>query len=49
MTREQIIADKRYHVCSRCKYGDNTDEMYPCNACIYGKDMREDMWELKEG
>ena len=47
-SRREIVLDKRYHTCSRCKYGDNADEMYPCNVCIHSMDKREDMWELKE-
>jgi hypothetical protein len=48
MTKEEIIADERYHTCGRCKYGDNTDEMYPCNECIHSRDKRKDMWEYIE-
>ena len=48
MTKEEIIADERYHTCGRCKYSNNTDEMYPCNECIHSKDKRKDMWEYKE-
>lgn len=48
MTKEEIIADERYHTCGRCKYGDRPDFFEPCNECIHSKDKREDKWELKE-
>ena len=48
MTREEIIADERYHTCGRCKYGDLTDDTYPCNRCIHGVDKREDFWQYAE-
>lgn len=46
--RREIVVDKRYHTCGNCEYGDNADEMYPCNVCIHSMDKREDMWKLKE-
>ena len=46
--REEIIADKRYHTCGRCKWGELSDEMYPCNQCLYGTDTRKDFWEYAE-
>ena len=48
MTREEIIADERYHTCGRCKWADVPDGFYPCNECKHGMDNREDLWELKE-
>ena len=48
MTREEIIANERYHTCSRCKWDDMPDEMYPCNQCKYGLDLRKDLWEYEE-
>jgi hypothetical protein len=48
MTKEEIIADWRYHTCGRCKWGDKKDTDYPCNQCKWGVDQREDLWELNE-
>lgn len=48
MTREEIIADERYHTCGRCKYGDTPCDGYPCNECVHGFDNRQDFWELAE-
>ena len=48
MTREEIIADERYHTCGRCRWGDLNDDFYPCNKCIHGIDKREDYWEYAE-
>ena len=48
MTREEIIANERYHTCGRCKWDDMPVEMYPCNQCIHGLDLRKDMWEYEE-
>lgn len=47
-TNEEIMADERYHTCGRCKYEDLPDEMYPCNQCKYGADLRKDLWEYRE-
>ena len=48
MTKEKIIADERYHTCGRCKWDYTPNEMYPCNQCIHGFDLRKDMWEYEE-
>lgn len=48
MTREEIIADERYHSCGRCKWGDLNEDFYPCNKCIHGADKREDFWQYAE-
>ena len=48
MTREEIIADERYHTCGRCRWGELNDEFYPCNKCIHGTDKREDFWQYAE-
>jgi hypothetical protein len=48
MTKEEIVADERYHTCGRCKFENIPDEMYPCNNCKHGTDLRKDLWELKE-
>lgn len=48
-TRELIIADERYHTCGRCKWDETPDDMYPCNQCVHGTDMRKDFWEYAEG
>ena len=48
MTREEIIADERYHTCGRCKYENVPENGYPCSKCIYGTDLRTDKWEIKE-
>ena len=48
MTNDEVIAEWAYHTCGRCKYDDNPQDQYPCNACKWGEDLREDLWELKE-
>ena len=48
MTKEEIIADERYHTCGRCKWDKLPNEMYPCNQCVHGFDTREDLWEYNE-
>ena len=48
MTKEEIIADWRYHTCGRCKYESIPDNEYPCNQCKWGVDYREDLWKLKD-
>ena len=48
MTKEEIIADERYHTCKRCKYGNTPFDDYPCNECVRGFDHRRDFWELEE-
>ena len=46
MTEEEIIANESYHTCGRCKYDTLLSEnMYPCNQCIHGQDMRKDFWK----
>ena len=47
MTAEEIIANKRYHTCERCKYRDTPCGEYPCNECVYGDDNRKDHWEYR--
>ena len=48
MTREEIIADERYHTCGRCRWGDLNDDFYPCNKCNHSVDKREDFWQYAE-
>lgn len=48
LTNEEIIANELYHTCGRCKYEDIPDEMYPCNQCKQGTDLRKDLWEYRE-
>ena len=48
MTKEEIIADERYHTCGRCRWGDLNDDFYPCNKCIHSADKREDYWQYAE-
>ncbi len=48
MTKEEIIADERYHTCGRCKWKDLSEEFYPCNKCIHSTDKREDFWQYVE-
>ena len=48
MTKEEIIADERYHTCGRCKHEDTPSDDYPCNECVRGFDNRRDFWELAE-
>lgn len=48
MTREEIIADEKYHTCGRCRWGDLNDDFYPCNKCIHSVDKREDFWQYAE-
>ena len=48
MTKEEIIADERYHTCGRCRWGDLPEDFYPCNKCIHGVDRREDFWQYAE-
>ena len=48
MTKEEIIADERYHTCGRCRWGDLNDDFYPCNKCIHSTDKREDYWQYAE-
>ena len=48
MTREEIIADEKYHTCGRCRWGDLSDDFYPCNKCIHSADKREDFWQYAE-
>lgn len=47
MTKEEIIADERYHTCGRCKHGDTPSDAYPCKECVHGFDYRKDYWEYK--
>lgn len=46
MTDEELRANELYHTCGRCKYEDYSDQMYPCNQCKHGTDLRKDLWEL---
>ena len=48
MTREEIIADERYHTCGRCRWGDLGEDFYPCNECIHSFDKRKDYWQYAE-
>lgn len=51
MTKEEIIADERYHTCGRCKWEDLSEEFYPCNKCIhsiYKREDLEDFWQYVE-
>lgn len=48
MTREEIIADERYHTCGRCRWGDLNEDSYPCKKCIHSMDKREDFWQYAE-
>lgn len=48
MTKEEIIADERYHTCGRCRWGDLNEDFYPCNKCIHSADKREDFWQYAE-
>lgn len=36
------------HTCGRCQYENVPDQEYPCNRCIWSKDVRQDLWTLKE-
>lgn len=45
MTKEEIIADERYHTCGRCKW---ENIPFICHACKWGEDTRKDLWNLKE-
>lgn len=45
MTREEIIADERYHTCGRCKW---ENIPFICHQCKWGEDVRKDLWQLKE-
>ena len=38
----------KLHTCGRCEYEKFPYSAYPCNRCIYGSDLRENMWKLKE-
>ena len=48
MAAEEIIADERYHTCGRCRWGDLSEELYPCNKCNHSADKRKDYWEYAE-
>ena len=48
MTKEEIIADERYHTCGRCRWRDLSEDFYPCNKCIHSFDRREDYWQYAE-
>lgn len=48
MTKEEIIADEKYHTCGRCKWEKLNEELYPCNKCIHSADNREDFWQYAE-
>lgn len=45
MTKEEMIADERYHTCGRCKW---ENIPFICHACKWGEDTRKDLWELKK-
>lgn len=45
MTKEEIIADERYHTCGRCEW---EDIPFICRQCKWGEDVRKDLWNLKE-
>ena len=45
MTREEMIADERYHVCGRCQW---ENIPFICHQCKWGEDTRKDLWNLKE-
>lgn len=45
MTKEEIIADERYHTCGRCKW---EDIPFICHQCKWGEDTRKDLWQLKD-
>ena len=38
----------RNHTCGRCRWGELSDEFYPCNKCIHSADKREDFWQYAE-
>lgn len=44
-SREEIIANERYHTCGRCKWENNPSI---CHQCKWEEDTRKDLWELKE-
>ena len=46
--REEIIADERYHTCGRCRWGELSEDCYPCCECNHSFDKRKDYWELAE-
>jgi hypothetical protein len=46
MTDEEIIADERYHTCSRCQH--EHEPFSVCHLCKWGEDTRPDLWKLKE-
>ena len=40
--------EDRTHTCGRCQYENVPDEEYPCNRCIWSKDIRQDLWTPKK-
>lgn len=48
MKNKEIINNKKYHTCGRCKYEHPPENEHPCVSCIYGTGYGADLWELKE-
>ena len=40
--------EDRMHTCGRCQYENVPDEEYPCNKCVWSKDIRQDLWTPKK-
>ena len=42
-----MTSEERIHTCGRCQYENVPDQKYPCNQCIWNKDIRQDLWTPK--
>ena len=47
MTDKELINNKKYYTCGRCKHEHTPENEYPCASCIYGTGYGADLWELK--
>lgn len=43
-----MMYEDRMHTCGRCQYENVPDQEYPCNRCIWSKDIRQDLWAPKK-
>lgn len=47
MTNEELINDKKYHTCGRCRYDCIPYDKYPCTACIGSPPRRPALLKLE--
>lgn len=43
-----MTSEEMTHTCGRCQYENVRDQEYPCNRCIWSKEIRQDLWTPKK-